>query len=274
MLHLRLALETTAYKSDSDPETAALVDYFLAKALAQKGYARAALDRYDLLLKRLQSPDSVARENPELAYLITHPELLYAQVGELYEKHGDIAEALKAYELAATRDPDNFTFQANVLRLLPAVGQGELARKRAVELVLRFHASPDSLAALKQTFAHMSHGSTALLEVLSELHRTRPQDWAIYFALLRMSSKTPGKGHRPSGCCPPRSAKPMLIHRFCASSSSFTKVATIRPAKPATAGADISRAAHLLRGSRQPLCDELMEHDRKLATAAWRFCRS
>lgn len=180
---LRLALQTTDYKSESDDETAALTDFFLAKALAQRGYARAALDRYDLLLKRLQQPENSARNNAELGYLIAHPEILYAQVGELYEKHGDMREALQAYELAAARDADNFDFQSSVVRLLPAVGQNDEARKKAVELVMQFHASAPSLAVLKQIYRHLG-GEPATLEVLGELHRTHPDDRSLYFALL------------------------------------------------------------------------------------------
>ena len=60
MLHLRLAIQTDDYKTDD--EAAALADFFLARALQQKGYDRAAVDEYDSLLRRLARPSMEMRQ--------------------------------------------------------------------------------------------------------------------------------------------------------------------------------------------------------------------
>src|SRR2546423_539312 len=64
--HLRLALQTHDYASDD--ELATLADFYLARALQQRGYDRAALEQYDRLLKRLQRPSMAMRANPRLAF--------------------------------------------------------------------------------------------------------------------------------------------------------------------------------------------------------------
>src|SRR3954469_19855048 len=102
--HLRLAAQTSDYKSDED--AAALVDFYLARALQQKGYDRAAIDQFDSLLKRLQKPTLAIRGNPELAYIASHPESLYLDVGRLYEKHQQYDLALKAYQFVEDRNPE------------------------------------------------------------------------------------------------------------------------------------------------------------------------
>ena len=76
--HLRLALQTADYPTDD--ELAALADFYLARALQQKGYDRAALDQYDRFLRRLQRPTMAMRSSPELAYLANRPDVLYADV--------------------------------------------------------------------------------------------------------------------------------------------------------------------------------------------------
>jgi tetratricopeptide (TPR) repeat protein len=84
--HLRLALQTHDYSTDDDQ--AALVDFYLARVLQQKGYDRAALDSYGRLVRRLEHGGSDLRGSAELAYLINRPEGLYGDIGRLYEKHG------------------------------------------------------------------------------------------------------------------------------------------------------------------------------------------
>ena len=53
----------------------------------QGGYDRAALEVYEKLLKRFERPGFSLRGNPDLAYLVNRPELLYVDIGQLYEKH-------------------------------------------------------------------------------------------------------------------------------------------------------------------------------------------
>src|SRR5437764_461539 len=79
LLHLRLAAQTSDYRSDDDQ--AALADFFLARALQQKGYDRAALDTYDKLIQRLQHATGEMRANPEIAYLVNRPDGLYGDIG-------------------------------------------------------------------------------------------------------------------------------------------------------------------------------------------------
>jgi tetratricopeptide (TPR) repeat protein len=84
LTHFRLALQTSDYAEDN--ESAAVVDFFLARALQRKGYDRAALDQYAKLVKRLEGPSISSRSNPELLSLLSQPEVLYGQIGELYAR--------------------------------------------------------------------------------------------------------------------------------------------------------------------------------------------
>lgn len=113
--HLRLALQTAEYATRS--ESAALVNLFLAEALQQKGYDFAALEQYGILLRRMQGRLSL-RGNPELYFLISRPERVYMQVGELNEKYGRYADALQSYRLATEREPNNLDYQSHVVNAL------------------------------------------------------------------------------------------------------------------------------------------------------------
>jgi tetratricopeptide (TPR) repeat protein len=178
--HLRLALQTSDYTTDDGQ--AAVADFFLARALQQAGYDRAALDSYHSLVQRLRTPTLQIRQDQELAYLVDRPELLYAEIGELYEKHGEFASALAAYEPAAESDPDNFDLQARVARMLASTGQRDEALAKAADLIVAHHAMPPSLLLLADVCQRLRlPGGT--IAALTKLHADRPADSAVFFAL-------------------------------------------------------------------------------------------
>lgn len=82
--HLRLAMICPDYTKREDQ--AALVDLFLARTLQEKGYSLAAIDAYSQLLERLSHGARAIRSNPELNYLLVRPDLIYFQLGLLYDK--------------------------------------------------------------------------------------------------------------------------------------------------------------------------------------------
>lgn len=184
---LRLATLTSEYTSDDDG--AAVADYFLARALQQKGYDRAALDRYAMLLQRLESPSFTIRSNPELGYLINRPELLYVQIGQLHQKHGDYEAALRIFRLAVQRDPSNFDLQKQVVLATLAAGDRAVATQRASEIVSSFRASTESLDLLREVYADAG-GEAAVVRVLEDLHKQKPEDRAILFTLVELLRNT------------------------------------------------------------------------------------
>jgi len=180
--HLRLALLTTDYRQNVARDIAAMADFFLAKALQQAGYDRAALERYNSLLKSLQTV-GITRGHPELGYLLAHPEIIYAQIGDLYAKHQEIAEARQAYEAAIARDPGNFDLQARLARTLADGGRLHQARDLACSLVLAHHATADTLELLRH-ICTPSAGPAAFLEALAELHAAHRDDRYVFYALV------------------------------------------------------------------------------------------
>lgn len=178
IMHLRNAMQTSDYAYDDD--AAASVDYFLARALKQGGYDRAALDRYESLLRRLRSRSLSLRRNPELNGLITRPEVVLLEIGQLHEKAERYDLAMEAYRPAAERAPENFELQARLVRLMERSGQSDAAASAAAGLVARFRASRDSLSLLQEIAASRPGGVVAYL---SRLHESRPKDRSITFAL-------------------------------------------------------------------------------------------
>lgn len=176
----RLAMQTTEYSQDS--ESAAVVDFFLARCLQRLGYDRAALDAYASLVKRLDRPAFELRSNPELLSLLSQPDVLYGQIGELYEKNKQFDEAVKAYELAAERASDNFDLQARLTRALASAGKGDEATRRAHELVTRFRAHPESLKLLHDVYRKLDREAD-VVAALTAIYKDKPDDQSILFAL-------------------------------------------------------------------------------------------
>jgi tetratricopeptide (TPR) repeat protein len=180
LAHLRLATQTSDYKEDN--ESAAVTDFFLARTLRRRGYNRAALDTYARLVQRIEHPTSAIRGNSELMGILTQPELLYGEIGELYEAAGDYAEAVRAFGLAAERAPENFDYQAKHAKALAKAGRGADAQKLAEELVSRFRANKDSLELLREVFRQLGREGQ-IVDVLSGLHQKNPKDRSLLFAL-------------------------------------------------------------------------------------------
>jgi tetratricopeptide (TPR) repeat protein len=178
--HLRLATQTTDYKQDN--EAAAVTDFFLARTLQRKGYSRAALETYARLVQRIEHPTLAIRGNAELMGLLSQPELLYGEIGELYESAGDFGEAVRAYSLAAERAPDNFDYQSKLARALVKAGRGPDAQRLAEDMVSRFRANKDSLALLHETYRQLGR-EDRIIDVLQGLHEKNPKDRSLLFAL-------------------------------------------------------------------------------------------
>lgn len=180
LAHLRLATQTPGY-SNNDAQ-AAVVDFFLAETLRNSGYDRAALNQYSQLLDRLEHPSSTLQQSPELAYLLDRPDSLLEQIGELLEKHGDYANALKAFKPAEDREPDNFDLQSRCARDLALNGQRDAALGKAVDLVVHNHATPQSLQVLREVCRLLKIDNGVVSE-LRKLSARRPNDHAVLFAL-------------------------------------------------------------------------------------------
>jgi tetratricopeptide (TPR) repeat protein len=180
LAHLRLASQTSGYSTD--PEIAVVVDYRLARSLQQAGYDRAALEVYEKLLKRFERPGFSLRGNPDLAYLVNRPELLYVDIGSLYEKHQDYAHALEAYEIVAQRSPDNFEAQSRVVRTLLNLNRRKDAATRALAAVRTFKASDESIDLLREVYRRNGN-EPGVVPALRQIFQERPKDHAILFAL-------------------------------------------------------------------------------------------
>ena len=181
ILHLRLALQTTDYETDDGG--AAVADFLLARALKDAGYDRAALDQYDVLLNRLKDPSLGIRQDQQLAFLLSRPELLYLQIGEIYEKNRAYAQALQAYQPVADRDPGNFDLQARVVRMLGSLGRRDEALARCAALVVSSNASPESLALLRDVCGRLNFAGGEVA-ALTQLHHDHPADRSVLTALV------------------------------------------------------------------------------------------
>ena len=183
--HLRLALQTNEYRRR--PETGALVNLFLGRALQQTGHDTAALEQYEQLLRKLNNRTG-ARSSPELFYLLNRPEMIFIQVGELHEKRGRYDTALEAYRRAVEGEPNNFDYQAHVVRALVKLNRPKDARELAADLVGGHRASAQSIELLKEVYK--TSGEEDVTEALWALMRKRGGDRSIAFALADVLAAT------------------------------------------------------------------------------------
>ena len=182
--HLRLAVQTSGYKSGESG--AAVADLFLARALQQGGYDRAALEQYATLLRRMQSRSLSLSRDPHLAFLLT--DRLYVDIGDLYARNGQLEDALAAFEPAARRDPDDFDLEARVVRALAGLKRFDDASRRSADAVVRFRASKPSLDLLREVHraANDADADRAATDALARLLRQRPADTTVLFALVEL----------------------------------------------------------------------------------------
>ncbi len=189
IFHLRLALQTTQYQKSAPGSAAA--ELFLARALQHEGYDRAALAQYQNSATRLaQNPSSLRRE-PDDVLLIAGPDVIGAEIGELFEKHGRLADALGAYKPFADADPSNFFLQAKVVNLLAMMDQSEPALIGAAQVLDRFGGDHQSLLLFHEITALV--GADRSRHLLQRLHDQYPDNRAFLLAVTQALSDA-GKG--------------------------------------------------------------------------------
>ncbi|HVT87395.1 MAG TPA: tetratricopeptide repeat protein [Tepidisphaeraceae bacterium] len=187
----RLAMQTEDYAAGDS--LAAVVDYRLGLLLEQKGNSRAALECYLHLLNRLQYPSPGTRASPEVNYLLSRPELVYEAIGHLQELLGEYEEALRTYQHVADHATGELAPQAWIIQVLLKLHRNNEALSAATDVVRTFHASPESIALLRDV--HEKTGSAQhFTDALRELYRQHPDDKAILFAL---ADTLAGSGHLP-----------------------------------------------------------------------------
>jgi len=176
--HLWLALHAPGYQQRD--AAAGEADFFLARALQEQGYDRAALQMYERLLARLQNPPLGMRNNQQIAMLLRHPDLLALHIAALYEKHRAYDAALSLLKAISARAPDNFELQARVARDMAAAGHPDEAAQGAADLVVRFVASPQSLALLGE----IAGNDAAAVDALRRARQRHPEDRPLVYALI------------------------------------------------------------------------------------------
>ncbi|HEV8379893.1 MAG TPA: tetratricopeptide repeat protein, partial [Tepidisphaeraceae bacterium] len=179
--HLRLALQTSEYPLR--PEAGAVVNLLLAKALQHEGYDIAALEQFTQLVQKMSGRINI-RGYPDLYFIMSRPEWIYMQVGELNAKHGNFDDALKSYQIAASREPNNFDYQAHIVHALIGLKKEKEARALAADLVSGHRASADSIELLRLVYKQLGKESEVVPE-LQRIMQKRPGDRSIAFALAQ-----------------------------------------------------------------------------------------
>jgi predicted Zn-dependent protease len=214
---LRLAAQTTQYAADDD--RAAEVDLLLGHTLADQRYDRAAVDRLERLVGRIDrgevhwaeggmaprrpaddvpasgDRDPAAGDDPPAAEawpvgrrgprggpggLVGHVHVL---LGDLYLRQDRPAAALAAYrraEAAGGRDDPDVSGRL-VVGLL-ASGRVDEGLRRAADEVVRFRGSGSSVTVLREAYKAVGRPGGAA-DALRQAHRRRPADLPVLFAL-------------------------------------------------------------------------------------------
>ena len=186
--HLRLAALTPKY-ADGDPAGAA-TELYLGRALARAGYHAAAVEVYGRLDRRLQNPTSSLRAQPEVAYLLVHPELLRLQTAESYERLGRHEQALAAYEAVLARDPSQRALLERVVRSLVALRRFDDAAARAAAILAASGGDAASVDPLRDVAR--AAGEDSPVALLERLRRRRPDDRNLLLAhadVLRLDGR-------------------------------------------------------------------------------------
>ncbi len=130
---------------EHDPALPALIQYFLGHALAQQGYDKAAIEQLTAYLDLSQRIDRTTRMVRELAVLARQRASTWQTVGDAYNRLGQLADALKAYEEAQELEQQ---LPEGLARRLVYTGLRMGRADQASRALLRYmrHAGPDKTA--------------------------------------------------------------------------------------------------------------------------------
>lgn len=178
--HLRLALMTHQYLAD-DPRDP-IADFFLGNALSHAGYDTAALEIYRRLVMRLESPSMAIRMSGEADVLLDHMGALHGEIGDLLLKLRRSQEGEAEYTAALQVDPDDFDLREHIVRALLLEKKRAEAKQDALDAVMHFHASPQSLRLMREVY-RASGEENRIADVLSKAYQERPHNRSLLFAL-------------------------------------------------------------------------------------------
>jgi predicted Zn-dependent protease len=179
--HLLLGLQTIDYSHDAS--AAAELELFLSNALAQQGYARAAITLLERLSVRLRNAGMGMRTRPAMLLLLEHPEGVTLQIGTLEQTRGRYEQAMAAFEEVARRDPGNVEVQGRIIETLAAMGRHGQAVEHATDMVVRSNAREPSISLLRDAFRGYG-GDIAASDMLGRLYADHPKVRQILFARL------------------------------------------------------------------------------------------
>ncbi|CAN5500495.1 hypothetical protein BH09PLA1_BH09PLA1_22870 [soil metagenome] len=185
MDQLRLGVQTKQYREDE--AAAAVADYFLARALQQQGYDRAALDQYEKLLDRLSQRSLALRSDAELADWSARPQSIYSDVARLYGKQGEYQKSLDAWRQVASFDLDDLDTRARIIDMLIALGRRDEALREAAEAIRQAGATTRSLEILRDAAQRIGQ-ENAVYDELRRLQQERPGDRSLLFARVDLLS--------------------------------------------------------------------------------------
>ena len=132
--HLLLALQTTDYGQDEP--AAAEVELFLSNALAQQGYARAAITLLERLSVRLSSPSMGMRRVRPCCFCCNIPRASRCRSARSNRSAGDISRRWE-HTRKLCSDPANVEVQGRIIQTLTAMGRHEEATDRAADMVVQ-----------------------------------------------------------------------------------------------------------------------------------------
>ncbi|HEX5241902.1 MAG TPA: tetratricopeptide repeat protein [Tepidisphaeraceae bacterium] len=178
--HLRLALLTHQYLAD-DPRDP-IADFFLGNALSHAGYDTASLEIYRRLVSRLQSPNMAMRMSGEADVLMDHLGALHGEIGDLLLKLRRAKEGEAEYAEALKIDPDDFDLREHIVRAQLVEKKWALAQQDALDSVMRFRASAQSLRLLREAY-RASGEENRLADVLANTYQNQLSNRSLLYAL-------------------------------------------------------------------------------------------
>lgn len=178
-----LARSTEGPARQDRPATAAVIDYHLATALANAGYADAARQRFQRFLDQPRDNVSPTIWARQLSVIDRQYDTIYRTVGDLNMQLGHPAAALEAYEAAA--EEASTLSRPLVQRLVYThlrLGEPDAARREVIDHVAATSGSPGSLDLVRYLIEQGVDAQT-LGQELRRLYEQEDQRTALALAL-------------------------------------------------------------------------------------------
>ncbi len=190
------ALERISDHPDiAEPAYRPLSHYYLAVALQQGGYVRAAIEHFDRYLNTPRTFSFSTRISRELMFIDRRQSFVWQSIGDLYHQLNDPASAMAAYQQAVEQAEgiEDISLLNRRIYTCLRLGLDEQAQRLVIDRFGRMHGDRQSMLALVRYLIEQGRPTHYMIDTLMHVYTADPDSPSLAMVLADLMPSHEGR---------------------------------------------------------------------------------